>query len=94
MALSRLAKEVFGDNTFDGMKTGIGVVATKWIIERPVNLRQVLRKRMAAKEGFSVIVANAVQASCSAYPFFDRKVVTTAMEYISHLFYSVQIPST
>ena len=27
--------------------------------------------------GFGVRIADAVQASCSAYPFFDRKVVTT-----------------
>ncbi len=28
--------------------------------------------------GFGVSIADAVQASCSAYPFFERKVVTTA----------------
>ena len=28
--------------------------------------------------GFGVSVADAVQASCSAYPFFERKTVTTA----------------
>ena len=27
--------------------------------------------------GFGVKVSDAVQASCSAYPFFDRKIVTT-----------------
>ncbi len=29
--------------------------------------------------GFGVTIADAVQASCSAYPFFLRKTVTTAM---------------
>ena len=28
--------------------------------------------------GFGCTIADAVQASCSAYPFFDRKFVTTA----------------
>jgi uncharacterized protein len=28
--------------------------------------------------GFGVTIADAVEASCSAYPFFDRKIVTTA----------------
>ena len=28
--------------------------------------------------GFGVSIADAVQASCSAYPFFDRKTVTTS----------------
>ena len=35
-ALERLANEVFQDNTFEDVKTGIGIVATKWIIERPM----------------------------------------------------------
>ena len=30
------------------------------------------------KPGFGVSIADAVQASCSAYPFFERKVVKTA----------------
>jgi hypothetical protein len=29
--------------------------------------------------GFGVTIGDAVQASCSAYPFFERKTVTTAM---------------
>jgi Patatin-like phospholipase len=28
--------------------------------------------------GFGVTISDAVQASCSAYPFFNRKIVTTA----------------
>src|SRR5262249_7401886 len=30
------------------------------------------------RPGFGVPIADAVEASCSAYPFFERKVVTTA----------------
>jgi len=81
-ALSKLAKDVFGDSTFEDLKTGIGVVATKWIIERPMifkgNVAQAHGRKGTFIPGFGVSVADAVQASCSAYPFFDRKVVTTA----------------
>ena len=81
-ALSNLAEKIFGDKTFDDMKTGIGVVATNWIIEKPLifkgSIAQAHGRKGTFKPGFGVSVANAVQASCSAYPFFDRKVVTTA----------------
>jgi predicted acylesterase/phospholipase RssA len=82
-ALSKLTEEVFGDKTFEDVKTGIGVVATKWIIERPMifkgSITQAHGRKGTFKPGFGVSIADAVQASCSAYPFFDRKVVRTAM---------------
>lgn len=81
-ALSKLAKEVFGDSSFEEVKTGIGVVATKWIIERPMifkgNIAQAHGRKGTFTPGLGVSIADAVQASCSAYPFFDRKIVTTA----------------
>ena len=47
-ALQTLAKGVFGDATFSDVKTGIGIVATKWAIERPMifkgNAQQAHRK--------------------------------------------------
>lgn len=82
-ALSKLADTVFGDMTFEDVKVDIGVVATKWIIERPMifkgNIAQAHGRKGTFIPGFGVSIADAVQASCSAYPFFDRKIVTTAM---------------
>jgi predicted acylesterase/phospholipase RssA len=82
-ALARLAKEVFGDRTFQDVKTGIGVVATKWAIERPMifkgSVSQAHGRKGTFTPGFGVSIADAVEASCSAYPFFDRKVITTSM---------------
>jgi predicted acylesterase/phospholipase RssA len=82
-ALSILADEVFGDKTFEDVKTGIGVIATKWIIERPMvfkgSVAQAHGRKGTFTPGFGVSIADAVQASCSAYPFFDRKIVTTVM---------------
>ena len=81
-ALAELAHKVFGKTTFEDVKTGIGVVATKWVIERPMifkgDVAQAHGRVGTFKPGFGVSIADAVQASCSAYPFFDRKVVTTA----------------
>ncbi|MCU4180172.1 patatin-like phospholipase family protein [Bosea sp. BH3] len=81
-ALARLAVEVFGDAKFDAVKTGVGVVTTKWEIERPMifkgNIAQAHGRVGTFVPGFGVTIAEAVQASCSAYPFFERKTVTTA----------------
>ena len=80
-ALAELATEVFGDKTFNDINTGVGIVTTKWVIERPMifkgSVTQAHGRRGTFKPGFWVSIADAVQASCSAYPFFDRKVVTT-----------------
>lgn len=82
MALAELAKKIFDDATFEDVKTGIGVVTTKWVIERPMifkgDVAQAHGRVGTFKPGFGVSIAEAVQASCSAYPFFDRKVITTA----------------
>lgn len=82
-ALSKLAEEVFGDKTFTDVKTGIGVIATRWIVERPMifkgSIAQAHGRKGTFTPGFGVRISEAVQASCSAYPFFDRKIVTTAM---------------
>lgn len=80
-ALEKLAKEVFGDKKFDDVKTAVGIVATKWEIERPMifkgDISQAHGRKGTFVPGFGVSIGDAVQASCSAYPFFARKVVTT-----------------
>jgi predicted acylesterase/phospholipase RssA len=81
-ALSKLAREVFGDKTFADLRTGLGIVSAKWISERPMifkgNIDQAHGRKGTFVPGFGVALADAIEASCSAYPFFDRKVVTTA----------------
>ena len=80
-ALASLAKEVFKQQTFDDVKTGIGVVTAKWTTERPMIFKGSVHQAHGSKgtftPGFGVPIADAVQASCSAFPFFERKVVTT-----------------
>jgi uncharacterized protein len=81
-ALAKLAQDIYGDKTFTDVKTGIGIVTTKWVIERPMifkgDVAQAHGRIGTFIPGFGVSIADAVQASCSAYPFFNRKVVTTA----------------
>lgn len=81
-ALAALAAEVFGKAAFTDVKTGIGVVSTKWVIERPMifkgDVAQAHGRKGTFDPGFGVSIADAVQASCSAYPFFNRKIVMTA----------------
>jgi predicted acylesterase/phospholipase RssA len=81
-ALAKLAVEVFGDKKFSDVKTGIGIVATRWLTERPMifknDIAQAHGRKATFQPGFGVSIADAVQASCSAYPFFERKIVTTS----------------
>jgi len=81
-ALSELGQTVFGDAAFTDVKTGVGIVATKWVIERPMifkgNVAQAHGRIGTFTPGFGVSISDAVQASCSAYPFFERKVVRTS----------------
>ena len=82
-ALNKLASEVFGDATFSDVKTGIGIVTAKWLTERPMifkgNVDQAHGRVGTFVPGFGVSIADAVRASCSAYPFFERTVVRTSM---------------
>lgn len=81
-ALADLSTEVFRDASFTDVKTNVGIVATKWIIERPMifksNVSQAHGRVGTFVPGFGVGMGDAVQASCSAFPFFERKIVETA----------------
>ena len=80
--LAELAAEIFKDAMFDDVKTAVGVVTTKWVIERPMifkgSIEQAHGRKGTFKPGFGVKIGDAVQASCSAFPFFEPTTVTTA----------------
>lgn len=81
-ALERLADEVYQGVKFDSMKTGIGIVATRWLEERPMIFKTDRNHAHSMKAtfqpGFGCTVGDAVVASCSAYPIFNRKIVKIA----------------
>ncbi|PID63923.1 MAG: patatin [Gammaproteobacteria bacterium] len=82
-ALKNLASEVFENTAFDDVKTGIGIVTAKWLTERPMIFKgsaaQAHGRVGTFVPGFGVSIADAVRASCSAYPFFKRTIVRTSM---------------
>lgn len=80
-ALETLAAEVFGNLKFDAFKTDMGIVGTRWKEERPMifktNPGQTLAGKATFEPGFGATIADAVIGSCSAYPFFQKKLVRT-----------------
>jgi patatin-like phospholipase/acyl hydrolase len=80
--LQALAKEVFEDLRFDAFKTDMGIVGTRWEDDRPIifktNPGQAFTGTESFEPGFGCTIADAVVGSCSAYPFFLKKMVTTA----------------
>lgn len=81
-ALNALSHQIFQDKTFDEFKTDIGLVAVKWRIETPMifknNIHLSYERLGTFVPGFGCTIADAVEASCSAFPFFLRKTVRTS----------------
>ncbi len=82
IALAHLANTVFGDRTFAAVKTGIGIVATRWDFEKPMifkgDVTQAHGRHSTFAPGFGCTIADAVRASCSAYPFFEKAIIKTS----------------
>jgi hypothetical protein len=78
-ALHALAGEVFGESNSNIFKTGIGIVTTSWSDERPMIFKASVAQAHGSKGSFQPFfgcrVADAVIASCSAYPFFNTHTV-------------------
>lgn len=79
--LAEVGSSVFGDLKFDSVKTGLGIVTTKWQVETPMIFKSAPEQAHGRKAtfvpGFGCTISDAVQASSSAYPIFERKWVTT-----------------
>ena len=80
--LREVSETVFKDDGFNTVLTGLGIVTTKWQFETPMIFKssqtQAHGRKASFVPGFGCKLADAVEASCSAYPFFDRKTVTTS----------------
>lgn len=80
-ALTTLADQAFGGMKFDALKTGVGLVCTNWASDKPMIFKTDIRLAHGMKSsfvpGFGCTVSAAVQASCSAYPFFRRVRLST-----------------
>lgn len=80
--LAELSKTIFGDSMFTDVKTSVGIVTTKWVVEEPMIFKTHIGQAHGMKSsfvpGFGVKICEAVEASCSAYPYFNRKTVVTS----------------
>jgi predicted acylesterase/phospholipase RssA len=72
-------RAVFGDKSFGDCLCGLGVVATEYNEKRPVIFKSKLAMAHGMRDtfvpGFGCLIRDAVEASCSAYPFFKVKAV-------------------
>jgi uncharacterized protein len=80
-ALKAEATKLFQDKTFSEFRMPIGIVCTNHDFERPMifksSLQQSHGRSATFKPGFGCKIAEAVVASCSAYPFFKMTDVVT-----------------
>lgn len=80
-ALKAEAAKLFKDQTFSAFKMPIGIVCTNYGFERPMifknSVQQSHGRAATFKPGFGCTIAEAVVASCSAYPFFRMTDVVT-----------------
>lgn len=79
--LQEVGEEIFGDLKFDSFKTDIGIVALNYDTQFPLvfktNIAQAHGMKQSFKPGFGCTISDAVQASSSAYPVFDFKMLHT-----------------
>lgn len=78
-ALAQLVTTAFGTLEFSAFQTHVGIVCTHWDQERPLVFRRPPSGvAAAARSDPSCTIAQAVEASCSAFPFFERLALNTA----------------
>jgi patatin-like phospholipase/acyl hydrolase len=81
-ALSRLGKEIFGEQKFDAFKTGVGIVAMNFDTQQPIVFKNTKDRAHGSKAsflpGFGLTILEAVEASCAACPIFCKKELQTA----------------
>ncbi len=79
--LKILGDKIFKDLKFEQFKTDIGIVALNYDTQYPLvfksNLKQAHGMKQSFRPGFGCTISDAVQASCSAFPIFDIKKLTT-----------------
>ena len=80
-ALRQLSADVFQDKNFADVQTHIGIVATRWTFETPMIFKTAAEQAHGDRPnfvpGFGCKLGEAVEASCSAFPFFRKKWIVT-----------------
>lgn len=82
--LKALADKIFGDKMFGSFKTDIGIVSLNYDEQKPLifksNIKQAHGMKQSFDPGFGCSISNAVQSSCSAYPIFAIKKISTTSQ--------------
>ncbi len=80
--LTKLGKEIFGEQKFGSFKTGIGIVAMNYDTQKPLIFKNSVDRAHGVKgsfePGFGVTILDAIEASCAACPIFCKKILKTA----------------
>lgn len=83
-ALIRHAKQFFGEMSFESCQTRSGIVALRCDYYRPMIFKNTGYMAQGRPNtflaGFGAPLSEAIIASCSAYPFFEKFVVHTTKE--------------
>jgi len=79
--LKSISDSIFKNKKFDAFKVDIGIVSLNYDDQRPIifksNIEQAHGMKQSFKAGFGCTISDAIQASCSAYPVFDIKIIET-----------------
>lgn len=79
--LTKLGKEIFGEQNFEAFKTGIGIVAMNYETQQPLIFKNTSDRAFGVKAsfepGFGLTILEAIEASCAACPIFCRKLLKT-----------------
>jgi uncharacterized protein len=80
-SLKKHAQRIFDNRTFDEFKTCVGIVTTNSEYKRPMIFKsfekQAHGRRSSFQKGFGATIADAVVASCAAFPYFDKVTIKT-----------------
>jgi len=84
--LASHSEKIFGEKKFDAFLTNIGVVATNYDQQKPLIFKSDVKfshgRKGTFKPGFGCTIREAVEASCAAYPIFNKVEVNTSNQGI------------
>ena len=80
--LKKHARRIFGDAKFEAFKVNIGIVTMHYGYAKPMifksSVEQAHGRQATFEPGFGCKIADAVLASCAAFPVFDSVAIETA----------------
>lgn len=80
--LEKHARDIFGDAKFDACRVNIGIVAMHYGYAKPMIFKSSIMQQAHGRHstfepGFGCKIADAILASCAAFPYFEKVTVKT-----------------